>query len=118
MRVDKNKVELMLARNAMSWQDAATAYGCTVANLRRMTMVDKVYVKTLGRLAKVLKCDIADILADEDAGHSKQLTSSDAARVLNDAVNALLNSGMSAETVIAALASVRRRVDAIRVIKG
>jgi len=66
MRIDKEKLELMLARNAMSWQDAATAYGCTVANLRRMTMVDKVYVKTLGRLAKVLKCDVTELISKKE----------------------------------------------------
>lgn len=63
MRVDITKMDLLLARQCMSLRDLRA--GTSSQTLTRIRRGEDITPKTLGRIAKVLGCDPADIAAKE-----------------------------------------------------
>ena len=63
MKIDHNKLELLLARKCKSLSDLRD--GTSPQTLRRIQRGEDVKPKTAGRIARALGCDPADILEGE-----------------------------------------------------
>lgn len=63
MRIDTAKMDILLARRCMSLRDLRV--GTSSQTLTRIRRGEDITPKTLGRIAKVLGCDPADIAMKE-----------------------------------------------------
>lgn len=62
MKIDPKKLDLRLARECKSLSDLRS--GSSPQTLKRIRRGEEVQPKTVGRIAKALKCDPADILEE------------------------------------------------------
>lgn len=66
MRLSKEKVLYELAERCMSVRDLADSYGCTKQRMYRLLKQQTTTVKTIGKLAKALNCDVKEIIDLEE----------------------------------------------------
>lgn len=66
MRLNKEKVLVQLAERCMSVRDLADSYGCTRQRMYRLLKQQNTTVKTIGKLAKALNCDVKEIIDLEE----------------------------------------------------
>lgn len=66
MRLNKEKVLVQLAERCMSVKDLADSYGCTKQRMYRLLKQQTTTVKTIGKLAKALNCDVKEIIDLEE----------------------------------------------------
>lgn len=62
MKVNRQKLELAMARGCMNPKDLAKSAGMPVQTVNRALLGRGVRPATIGRIAKALGCDVADIL--------------------------------------------------------
>lgn len=67
MKLDKKKYELARARACMSFNDVIKA-GVPKGTLCRVIGGEDVRPETIGKIARALGCDVAEILEDEQKG--------------------------------------------------
>lgn len=65
MKIDNQKLDLMLARRCMSLRDFRN--GTSPQTLTRIRRGESIKPKTVGRIAKALDCDPTDIIQDATA---------------------------------------------------
>lgn len=65
MKIDNQKLDLMLARRCMSLRDLQN--GTSPQTLTRIRRGESIKPKTVGRIAKALDCDPTDIIQDATA---------------------------------------------------
>ena len=63
MKIDLDKLNMMLARNCLSLSDLRS--GTSPQTLRRICKGEEVKPKTLGRIARALGCDPAELVREE-----------------------------------------------------
>lgn len=68
MRLDKQKVNLQLAKKCLSNLEAAELAEISANRFLQIVKGRSVTPKTAGKIARALGCDITDILADDQAG--------------------------------------------------
>ena len=61
MRLSKEKVLYELAGRCMSVRELADNYGCSKQRMYRLLKQQTTTVKTIGKLAKALNCDVREI---------------------------------------------------------
>lgn len=66
MRLNKEKMLVQLAERCMSVRDLADSYGCTKQRMYRLLKQQTTTVKTIGKLAKALNCDVKEIIDLEE----------------------------------------------------
>lgn len=66
MRLNKEKALVQLAERCMSVRDLADSYGCTKQRMYRLLKQQTTTVKTIGKLAKALNCDVKEIIDLEE----------------------------------------------------
>lgn len=62
MKLNRNKVDIVLARNSMSISDLAAAYGCSKNRIYAILNSLNVKPQSVSKLANALKCDVTDII--------------------------------------------------------
>ena len=62
MRIDKEKLDLILARRCMCISELRNKF--STVTLTRINSGENVQVKTVGRLANALDCDPQELIAD------------------------------------------------------
>lgn len=62
MKLSREKVDLILARNVMTVTDLAEHYGVSRARMNTILNSRKITTLCAGRLAKALNCDVTEIL--------------------------------------------------------
>lgn len=65
MKIDNQKLDLMLARRCMSLRDLRN--GTSPQTLTRIRRGESIKPVTVGRIAKALDCDAADIIQEATA---------------------------------------------------
>lgn len=65
MRIDKQKVLIILARQCLERKEVAAALGMSPSNFNRLLRNGKTTPATLGHIAKYLGVDVTELLADE-----------------------------------------------------
>ena len=63
MKIDKAKVELLLARKGLTHADVAKDYGANKNRIGRIINSEVIRPATAGKLAKALGVDVTEILA-------------------------------------------------------
>jgi transcriptional regulator with XRE-family HTH domain len=75
MRIDKNKLELAMARNCVSAEELGQQTGIstiTIARIRNGSQMGR--TKTIGTIAKALKVDVTEIIVNEGAATPNKRT--------------------------------------------
>lgn len=62
MQLNREKVDIALARNSMAISDLAVAYGCSKTRIYAILNSLNVKPQSAGKLASALKCDVTDII--------------------------------------------------------
>ena len=62
MKLNRNKVDIVLARNSMSISDLAASYGCSRNRIYAILNSLNVKPQSVGKMATALKCDVTDII--------------------------------------------------------
>lgn len=62
MKLNRNKVDIVLARNSMSISDLAASYGCSKNRIYAILNSLNIKPQSAGKMAIALKCDVTDII--------------------------------------------------------
>ena len=62
MRLNREKVDLAMARNCMTVTDLAENYGVSRARMNVILNSQKITPLCAGRIAKALNCDVTEII--------------------------------------------------------
>lgn len=62
MRLNREKVDIFLARKNMTISDLAKAYGCSKNRIYAILNSLNIEPKSAGGVAKALDCDVTDII--------------------------------------------------------
>lgn len=65
MRVDRKKIELLMAKDCLSTTDVADKAMVTSQTVRRAISGNQIKPKTVGKIAKALGVDVTEILLEE-----------------------------------------------------
>ena len=66
MELNRNKINIAMARKCMTIAQLAGAYGCSRNRINILLNSRKVSTMTAGRLAAALGCDVTEILESEN----------------------------------------------------
>ena len=64
MELDRNKINVAMARKSYNIAKLAIIYGVSAQRMRTILNSRKVSPATVGKLADALECDVAEILED------------------------------------------------------
>lgn len=67
MRLDKTKIEQIVAQRQMKITELSNKYGSSTANFYRILNAKKIYPRTAGKLAEALGVQVTDIIIHEEA---------------------------------------------------
>ena len=62
MKLNRNKVDIVLARNSMSISDLAASYGCSKNRIYAILNSLNIKPQSAGKMTTALKCDVTDII--------------------------------------------------------
>lgn len=65
MKIDRKKIDVVLANNGMTIKEVATAYGCSKNRIHAILNSLNVKPQSVNKLATALKCDVTDIIKED-----------------------------------------------------